>query len=70
MGVKKGKSNGKSGKSGKGGGIAGKVKGLIGGKSGSGTTGKRRRGVTYWSNKVLVEKLKKRYYKLKYGSVR
>lgn len=36
------------------------------GKGGAGT-GKRRRGPTYYANKVLVEKLKKKLYKIKYG---
>lgn len=65
----------KKGKAGKKGGIVGKVgkavKGAFGGggaKGGGG--GRRRRGPTYWANKVLVEKLKKRYNRLKYGSVR
>lgn len=38
------------------------------GKGGSGT--KRRRGPAYWANKVMVEKLKKRFNKLKYGGMR
>jgi len=32
--------------------------------------GRRRRGPAYWANKVLVEKLKRRYNKLKFGGVR
>ena len=51
-----------------------KVKSAIGGKlakfKGKGKAiGKRRRskGPSYWANKVLVEKLKKRYWKLRYG---
>lgn len=51
-------------------GVVGAAKGLfgIGGKSKSGT--RRKHGATYWANKVLVEKLKRRYNKLKYGGVR
>lgn len=30
----------------------------------------RKKGPNWWANRVLVEKLKKRYYKLKYGSMR
>jgi len=41
----------------------------FGGKKGGG--GKRRsKGPTYWANKVLVEKLKKRYHRLKFGGAR
>lgn len=42
----------------------------FGGKSKG--TGKRRgrKGPNYWANKVLVEKLKKRYYRLKFGGLR
>jgi len=31
---------------------------------------RRNRGPAYWANKVLVEKLKKRYNRLKYGGAR
>ncbi len=41
-----------------------------GGKSGGKSGGRRKRGPQYWANKVLVEKLKRRYNKLKYGGVR
>ncbi len=41
-----------------------------GGKKGGGGGRKRNRGPTYWANKVLVEKLKKRYNRLKYGGAR
>ncbi len=62
MGVKKAKKS-KSSKVGKA------VKSALGlkGKSGG---GRRRHGPSYWANKVLVEKLKKRYNKLKYGGMR
>ena len=30
----------------------------------------RRKSPTYWANKVLTEKLKKKYQKLKYGGMR
>ena len=44
---------------------------FAGGGSSKGGSGKRRRhGVEYWSKKVLVEKLKKKYFKTKYGAVR
>lgn len=69
MGTKKPKkSKSKSAK----GGVIGKAKGAISavlGKS-SGGGGRRKRGPTYWANKVLVEKLKKRYNRLKYGGMR
>lgn len=40
------------------------VSSLFGGKKG----GRRRsKGPTYWANKVLVEKLKKKYNRLKFG---
>lgn len=45
------------------------ISAITGGKRGS--SGKRRnRGPAYWANKVLVEKLKKRYHKIKYGGAR
>jgi len=52
--------------------VLGKVKSAIGGKLGiksssRGTGRRRHHGVTWWSNRVLIEKLKKRYFKLKYG---
>jgi hypothetical protein len=51
--------------------IVSAVSGAIGGKSkGAGGHGRRKHGVTYWQNKVLVEKLKKKFGKIKYGSVR
>jgi len=63
VGIKKAKSS--KSKAGK---VIGKVKKAIGMKGGSG--GRKAKGVTYWSNKVLVEKLKKKFNKIKYGSVR
>lgn len=42
---------------------------LGGGKSGGGGS-RRSRGPNYWANKVIVEKLKQKYRRLKYGSVR
>jgi len=62
MGVKKKKAGSTARKVGK---AAKKALGM-GGKGG----GKRRRGPSYWANKVLVEKLKKRYNRLKYGGMR
>lgn len=49
--------------------VATKAAQVLTGKGSKG--GKRRnRGPTYWANKVLVEKLKKRYHRLKYGGAR
>lgn len=49
--------------------VAGAAKGILGGKKSAG--GKRRnRGPQYWANKVIVEKLKKKFRQLRYGSVR
>lgn len=42
------------------------VASVFGGKSKSGKR-RRSRGPNYWANKVLVEKLKRRYYKLKFS---
>ena len=49
--------------------VAGAAKGLLGKKGGGGGK-KRNRGPAYWANKVIVEKLKKKYRSLRYGSVR
>ena len=46
------------------------VGGLTGGSSGGGGHRKRNRGPQYWANKVIVEKLKQKYRKLRFGSVR
>lgn len=47
------------------------VSAFTGGSAKKGGGGRRRnRGPTYWANKVLVEKLKKRYHRLKYGGAR
>jgi len=45
---------------------------LVGGASPApsrarGGGGRRRRGPEYWAKKVLVERLKKRYWRVKYG---
>jgi len=64
MGAIKAKKSSKAKK-----GVVGKAVSAISslaGKSGSGG-GRRRHGPTYWQNKVLVEKLKKKYARLKYG---
>lgn len=37
------------------------------GMKGGGVRRRSRKGPTYWANKVLVEKLKKKFHKLKYG---
>lgn len=37
---------------------------------GAGGGSRRRKGPTYWANKVLVEKLKKKFMRLKYGGMR
>lgn len=45
-----------------------KVLGLTsGGSKGTGRRSSRRKSPEYWAKKVLVEKLKKRYFKLKFG---
>jgi len=69
MGTKKPKKSKSKGVKG----AIGKAKGAIAsvlGKSSGGGGGRRKRGPTYWANKVLVEKLKKRYNRLKYGGMR
>ena len=38
-----------------------------GAKKGSVRRGSRRKSPEYWAKKVLVEKLKKKYFKIKYG---
>jgi len=64
MGVKKAKkSKSKTGRAVK----AAKSALGLGSKGGG---GRRHRGPSYWANKVLVEKLKKRYNRLKYGGMR
>ena len=47
--------------------LVGATKKLIGKSS---TKKSRRKSPTYWANKVLTEKLKKKYQKLKYGGMR
>lgn len=50
--------------------LGSKLKGVASKLTGKRTTGggkRRRRGPEYWAKKVLVEKLKKRYWKAKYG---
>lgn len=42
---------------------------LLGGKKGGGSK-RRSKGPNYWANKVLVQKLKTKYNRLKYGSIR
>lgn len=39
-----------------------------GGSKGGGGGRRRRRGPEYWAKRVLVERLKKRYWRVKYGS--
>lgn len=60
-----------SGKTVAGGGLGGAVKGAkkLFGKDGE-EKKRRSRGPAWWSNRVLVEKLKKKYRALKYGSIR
>ena len=67
MGAKRGSSTmGKIKKA--AGAIAGKIKPSKSKGKGKGAgTKHRRHGVVWWSNRVLIEKLKKRYFKLKYG---
>jgi len=74
MGIKKKKTTkAKAPKSGGGlvasGLSAGKTILGMGSKSGGGGH-RRSKGPAYWTNKVIVEKLKRKYQKLKYGSVR
>jgi len=69
--ARKGKTKKTRGKA--GGGLKEKIKSgassLLNGKSGS--TGKRRnRGPAYWANKVIVARLKAKYFKLKYSGMR
>lgn len=46
------------------------ISALTGGSSKS-TSGRRRRhGVSYWANKVMVAKLKKKYFRIQYGGMR
>lgn len=40
---------------------------ILGGSSRGGGGGRRRKGPAYWANKVLVAKLKKKYWKIQYG---
>lgn len=72
MARKKAKKTSKAGKNVAGGSLGGAVKkGVKALTGGSGGGGKRRsRGPAYWANKVIVEKLKKKYKTLKYGSMR
>ena len=50
-------------------GAAGLVTGATGASAPRSSGGRRRRhGPTFWANKVLTEKLKKRYWRIKYGS--
>lgn len=48
------------------------VSALTGGSSkSSGGSGRRRKhGVSYWANKVMVAKLKKKYFRIQYGGMR
>lgn len=64
--VKKATSSSKAGAIGR---VAAGALGLVKGGSQSKTGGsrKRSRGPTYWANKVLVQKLKSKYYRLKFA---
>lgn len=61
------KTTKKQGGSAIGGGIKAVKKALSGGKSGS--SKHRSRGPSYWANKVIVAKLKRKYNKLKYAGI-
>lgn len=41
----------------------------IGGKSKSSGRRRRNHGVTYWANKVMIAKLKKKYRRVAYGGI-
>jgi hypothetical protein len=68
---KKSKAKTTSSKKAKAGGALGRAvsagKSLLGGSKGGGH--RRSRGPAYWANKVLVQKLKKKYNRLKYGGM-
>jgi hypothetical protein len=69
--AKKTKAKKTSSKSSLGSRLAGAAVSAFSGGSKKGGGGRRRnRGPAYWANKVLVEKLKKRYNRLKYGGAR
>jgi len=45
-------------------------RGLLGGKAATrGTTKGRSKSVSYWANKVLKAKLKKKFYRITYGGI-
>lgn len=43
---------------------------LLGGGKSKGSGKRRNHGPTYWANKVLVARLKKKYNSIKYGGLR
>lgn len=49
---------------------AGALGKLGGGSKSRGGGSRRKHGPNYWANKVLVEKLKRKYYKLHYSGMR
>lgn len=72
MATRKGSKRQSGGKVSAGGGLGSIVKTgkkVLGMGGGSGRT-TRRKGVEYWAKKVLVERLKKKYFKTKYGSIK
>ncbi len=71
-GGKKSRSRSVGGVKAKAGKAIGAAKGFFGGKTKSQAERMHRRkhGVTWWANRVLVEKLKKKYNRIKYGSMR
>lgn len=75
MGKKKAKSKPKKSSVKAGGGLGSVAKAgisaLTGGSSSKAKSGGRRKhGVSYWANKVMVAKLKKKYFKIQYGGMR
>ena len=48
--------------------VAGVASSLAGGKKRAGGA-RRSRGPAYWANKVIVQKLKKKYFRLRYGGI-
>jgi hypothetical protein len=64
-----------SGKVKAGGGLGGSISKAVVNRLSLGTPkgigyGRKRHGVEYWAKKVLVERLKKKYFKTKYGSIK
>lgn len=67
MGLKK--KTTKKAKTGKAGKVVGSIKSALTGRS-SGGRKSRKHGPTWYANKILIEKMKKKLNKLKYGGMR